>query len=118
MMDLEAAMLALSKFVSTVVEDLKSKTKWAAEVEIKLMSDVFAVPRGDGGKTVQQQQDELCEQCAELIATKLLALFNSPGVKEKPCPKLMSATELMEMVRAHMSDPEFEKKPLQLRNPW
>ena len=70
-MDLEAAMLALSKFVSTVVEDLKSKTKWIAEVEINLMSKVFAVPKSEYGKTVQQQQDELCEQCAALIATKL-----------------------------------------------
>ena len=74
MMDLEAAMLALSKFVSTVVEDLKSKTKWIAEVEINLMSNIFAVPTLEDGKTVQQQTDELCEQCAALIATKLLDL--------------------------------------------
>ena len=79
MMDLEAAMLALSKFVSTVVEDLKFKTKWIAEVEINLMSKVVAIPRGDGGKTVQQQQDELCEQCAALIATKLLDFAGHPG---------------------------------------
>ena len=68
MMDLEAAMLALSKFVSTVVEDPKCKTKWAAEVEINLMSKVFAVPKSEDGKTAQQQQ-YVCNFCGKTFST-------------------------------------------------
>ena len=74
MIEIEAAMLDLSKFVSTVVEDLKSKTKFIAEVEINLMTKVFAVQKIEEGKTVHQQQDQLFEQCAALIATKLIDL--------------------------------------------
>ena len=43
--DIEAAMLALSKFASTVVEDEEPRTRWIAEVEINLMTKVFAVPK-------------------------------------------------------------------------
>ena len=70
--DLEAAMLSLSKFASTVVEDLKTRTRLNAEVEINLMAKVFAVPKSEDGKTVQQQENPLSEQCAALIPTKLL----------------------------------------------
>ena len=108
MKDMEAAMLALSKFVSTVVEDLKSKTKWIAEVEINLMSKVFAVPKSEDGKTVQQQQDELCEQCAAVIATKLLDLAGHPGFKGniKAIPVLPS--KLMARVQENVSNPNFQ----------
>ena len=81
MSDLEAAMLALSKFASTVVEDLKARTRWIAEVEISLISKVFAVPKSQDGKTVLQQEKELTKQCAALIATKLLDLAEQPGFK-------------------------------------
>ena len=74
-------MLALSKFASTVVEELKTRTRWIAEVEISLISKVFAVPKSEDGKTVQQQENELSEQCAALIATKLLYLAEQPGFK-------------------------------------
>ena len=47
MLHLEAAMLALSKFASTVVEDLKTKTRWIAEVEINPMTKVFAAPNSE-----------------------------------------------------------------------
>jgi hypothetical protein len=55
MLSLELAMAALSKLASTVVEEkhLKSRTKWIAEVEINLISKVFAVPKKtEEGKTV------------------------------------------------------------------
>ena len=81
MSHLEAAMLALSKFASTVLEDLKTKTKWIAEVEINLMTKVLAVPKSEYGKTVKQQEDELSEQCAALIATKLLYAAEQPGFR-------------------------------------
>ena len=59
MSDLEAAMLALSKFASTVVEELKARTRWIAEVETSLISKVFPVPKGDVDNTVLQQEKEL-----------------------------------------------------------
>ena len=62
MSQLEAAMLALSKFASTVVEDLKARTRRIAEVEINLMSKVIAVPKSEDGKTVLQQEKELTKQ--------------------------------------------------------
>ena len=77
--ELEAAMLDLSKFVSTVVEDLKSKAKWIAEINI--MSKVSAFPKSEDGKTLQQQQDQLFY--AALIATKLLELAGHTGYKGK-----------------------------------
>ena len=81
MSHLEAAMLALSKFASTVVEDVKTRTRWIAEVEINLMTKVFAVPKSQDGKTDLQQEKELSEQCAELIATKLVDLTEQQGFK-------------------------------------
>ena len=41
MMELEATLLQLSKMVSTVVEDLRSKVKWIAEAEISVMTKGF-----------------------------------------------------------------------------
>ena len=108
MMQVEMAMMVLSKLASTVVEDLKSKTTWIAEVEINLMTKIFLVPKSEDGKTVQQQQTELSEQCAALIATKLLELGKQPGVKGTDLATLPSDAKLMEMVQAHLNDPKFE----------
>ena len=77
MLSLELAMAALTKLASTVVEknDLKARTKWIAELEINLMSKIFAIPKkGEEGQTVKEQESELCKQCAALIATKILDL--------------------------------------------
>ena len=116
MIEIEAAILDLSKFVSTVVEDLKSKTKLIAEVEINLTSKVFAVPKSEDGKTVQQQQDELCEQCAALIATKLLDLAGHPGFKGNIQAIPGSPSKLMARVQEHVSNPDFTVK--KRKNPW
>ena len=70
MTHLEAAMLALSKFASTVVEELKTRARWIAEIETSLISNVLAVPTSKDDQTVLQQEKELSEQCAALIATK------------------------------------------------
>ena len=107
MVDLESAMLDLSKFVSAVVEDPKHKKKWIAEVEVNLMSKVFAVQKGDGGKTVQQQQDELCEQCAALIATKLLDLAGHPRFKGNIQAFPGTPTKLMARALEHVTNPDF-----------
>ena len=70
--DVEAALLVLSKFVSTVVEEPKEKTKWSASVDISIMAKIFAVPKnivdGKDGKTVDQQESALRQSVAELIA--------------------------------------------------
>lgn len=111
MMQLEATMLELSKIVSTVVEDRKSKVKWIAEVEINLMTKVFAVPKTEANKSVQEQKTELCKQCAESIATKLVTLWHSPELKNKARPEIpANGNELMNMVAEHMQDPDFETK--------
>ena len=88
MMSVELAMVELSKLASTVVEGkerskFKSRTKWIAEVEIGIMSKIFAVPkRVEEGKTLKEQETELCNQCAFFIASKLLDLLKlgKPGL--------------------------------------
>ena len=82
MMEVELAMTSLNKWVSTVVEtlgekkDLKAKTKWIAEVEINIMSKIFAGPtKSSEGETFPQKTTELRKQCAAFIATKLLDLL-------------------------------------------
>ena len=72
----EMAMGFLSKTASTVVEELKAKTKWIAEVEINIMAKIFAVSKFMEGKTVLEQVTELSQQCATLIAVKFLELLN------------------------------------------
>ena len=111
MTQLEATMLQLSKIASTVVEDRKSKVKWIAEVEIGVMSKVFAVPKTEAYKSVQEQEVELTKQCAELIATKLLTLLHSPELKNKALPEFPDHIGLMNMVAEHMRDPDFITNP-------
>ena len=106
MMDLEAAMLALSKFVSTVVEDLKSKTKLIAEVEINLVSKIVAVPRTEADKTVKVQEAEVSKECAKLIASKLITLRPPANLIEYPPHE--KDTDLMKKVREHLDDPTFD----------
>ena len=111
MLSVELAMAALSKLTSTVVEikDLKSRTKWIAEVEINLMCKIFAWPKKElfKGKTVLQQQEELCEQCAALIATKLLDLakLGKPDVYRAGLSGLTRDSALMKRVGEHLDDP-------------
>ena len=107
MLSLELAMAALSNLASTVVEktNLKSRTKWIAELEINLMSKIFAVPRkGEGGETVQDQQNELCKECASLIATKLLELAKL-GNTLTSCMQLKRESPLMALVREYLDKP-------------
>ena len=110
MKQVEAAMLALSKFASTVVEDLKSKSKWIAEVETSLMTKIFAVPKSEDGKTVQQQEAELGEHCAAFIATKVLEVREYSGVKagDVDLYKFPSDTKLLATIQAHLNDSSFQ----------
>jgi len=100
-------MAELSNLASTAVEKkhVKSRAKWIAEVEINLMSKVFAVPKkGEGGKTVQGQQKELCEQCAALIATNLMDLAKL-GNTCISCMQLKRESTLMQLVWKYVDDP-------------
>ena len=110
MQTLEMAMAALSKLASTVVEskDVRTRAKWIAEVEINLIAKVFAVPKKvEGGKTVKDQQDELCGQCAALIATKLLDLakLGHPSRYKAGLSGLTRDSTLMQLVGKHLDDP-------------
>jgi len=113
MLSVELAMVILSKLASTVVEgqdNLKTKTKWIAEVEANLMSKIFAVPkRAEGGKTVQEQEQELCEQCAAFIATKLMDLLKlgKPGLGLADLRGFPRESTLMCLVGKHLDDSAF-----------
>ena len=112
MMSFELAMVALSKLASTVVEGkehLKSKTKWLAEVEINLMSKISALPKKEEAKTIQEQEEELCEQCAAFIATKLLDLLKlgKPGLDRAALGVFPSEPKLMELAGKHLGDQAF-----------
>ena len=107
MMSLELAMTALSNLASTVVEKktLKPRTKWIAELEINLMSKIFAGPgKGEGCETVQDQQGELCKECASLIATKLLELAKL-GNTFTSCMQLKRESPLMALVSEYLDKP-------------
>ena len=108
MLQLEWAMLALSKFASTVVEDLKTKTKWIAEVEISIITRAFAAPNSQDGNTFEQHEDELSEQCAAFIATKLLFWADQPGF-EGHIKSLPSNTKLMGRVHEHVSNLDVQR---------
>ena len=110
MLSVELAMAALSKLASTVVvnQALKSRTKWIAEVEFKLMGKHFAVPKkGGGGKAVQQQEDELCSQRAAFTASKLLGLakMGKRDVYQVGMLGLKRDSALMRLVFERLDDP-------------
>ena len=110
MLQVESAMLLLSKFASAVVEDLKAKTKWIAELEITLVSKIAAVPKTVAGKTVSDQQEELLKECAEFIAGKLITLRASLSdpTNKNPYAKLAGDSDLMKKVCEHLVDGAFE----------
>ena len=102
MTQLEASLLQLTKIASTVVEDGRSKVKWIAEVEIGVMTKVFAVPKVDPNKSVHQQETELRQQCAVFIATKWETLWQSPEFKSKTQPEFPVDNDLLKMVVQHL----------------
>ena len=121
LMDVEDAMLILSKFASTVVEGvneqdaLRNKHKWTGSVDICIMSKIFAVPKTQEGKTVDQQEADLREAIAELVAGKLLALLESRRnirgyiASEGFFSALPKETSLMKMVHDRLADPSKTK---------
>ena len=77
---LELAMNWLSKTASAVAESssiLNKKIIWIAEVEINLMSMIFAAPKkvfGGCMRRVREQEKALATACGEFIAAKLVEL--------------------------------------------
>lgn len=111
LVDVEAAMLVLSKLASTVVEEQKSRTKWIAEVDINLIAKVFAVPKTAEGKTVQQQEAQLREECATLIANKLFDLVDSKASTADLATihQIPSESNLMQMVQEQLAKSDFKR---------
>ena len=71
---LEIAMLWLSKHASAVA-DKKLMVQWVAEVEISLMSMIFAAPKfPTNGQTHREQETALTIACGQFIAGKLVDL--------------------------------------------
>ena len=100
---------------------MKSRATWIAEPDINLMSNIFAVPRkGNGGDNVQDQQGDICKECAALIATKLLELAKL-GNTLTSSMQLKRESPLMALVRGYVDKPaslpaiEASKKRAQLR---
>ena len=107
--ELENAFCVLSAFATMVMAtDAKGKTKWIAETEISLIAKFFQVPKTDPEKTKETQELELSSACAELIATKVLALCENTRVT---FDKLPSNSPLMKQVAAHLADPKFGHEP-------
>ena len=105
--DVEAVLLVLSKFVSTVVEEPKEKTKWSASVDISIMAKIFGVPKNIAdGKTVDQQETELRQSVAEFIAMKVLDIRGRGG----DFSALPRDTALMKMVHDLLRNPSFQNK--------
>ena len=50
---------------------MKSRVKWTAAVDIGLVARVFAVQKTTEGKTVEQQGDELLDECAKFLANRM-----------------------------------------------
>ena len=100
--DVEAALLVLSKFVSTVVEEPKEKTKWSASVDISIMAKIFGVPKTIAdGKTVDQQETALRQSVAEFIAMKVLEIRG----RGEDFSALPGDTALMKMVHDLLRNP-------------
>ena len=113
MEDIEGAMLFLSKCASTVVEteDLKTKTKWIGEVDIGLMTKIFAVPKTEEGLNLSEQKEKLKGTCAEFIVMKLVELLQlgKPPVHRNGLP-LFPDNALLQLCDKKLSDPSFADK--------
>ena len=109
LIDVEAALLVLSKFVSTVVEEPKEKTKWSASVDISIMAKIFGVAKTTSdGKTVDQQESELRQSVAEFIAMKVKDITEKQGSAFPQVTALPKDTALMKMVHGLLDNPSFK----------
>ena len=78
-------MIWLSQHASSVVLaagtfDSEIKVRWTAEVDIGLMSKIFAAPKRHETLALGEQEKDLARVCAEMVASKLIELggFSEP----------------------------------------
>ena len=103
MTEMEAGLLALNKFVSTVVEEPKEKTKLSASVDISIIAKIFAVPKNSSdGKDVNQQMEDLRESVAQFIAAKVIEIRGSGG----DFSSLPNNTDILKMAHELLASPE------------
>ena len=87
--DLERALTVISAVASTVVakslveekDKEKSFGKWTADVEILLMSALFAFPKYTDNVEHTKQKKKVAEKCAVIIATQILELVKLGGTR-------------------------------------
>ena len=119
MMSIELAMAALSEIASTVVDESvgedyeRRRSRWVAEVEIGIVGRIFQVPKTEVGKTLDTQEKELSEQCAEFVATKMLELLKvkTPALTLDSLRGFtQKSTSLWIAIWKHLEDPNWQKK--------
>ena len=122
MEDLEHALTVISSFASLVVKQsavaeqgrLKAYVKWSADVEILLVSALFAFPRCTVKEDHTKQRTKVAEKCAEVIATQVLELLKlGPHTGDRSLlPSLdASNSEILTLVTAHIADMGFPGGP-------
>ena len=117
MLSVELAMSTLSDIASTVVDGSvgtdheRTKSRWIAEVEIGLVSKIFAVPKNEVGQTLETQEEELSEQCADFVATKMLELSKvKPALTLDALRGFKNTTSLWIATWKRLEDPQFGRK--------
>ena len=81
--EVEESFRHLSKAISTVVDNSssKKKTTWIGEVEIGVMSKIFAVPRQEESLSVNQQEAKLKTDLVSFITAKIKKLVEGDALK-------------------------------------
>ena len=109
--EIEEAFGFLAKAVSTVVEarDQKSKTKWVSEVEIDIMTKLFAVPKKDDrGASVSEQEAALRKECAILLAKKAVhSTYPRTQALFEFSQMIPALNSLLHQVKQYVTDAEF-----------
>ena len=116
MRQIEKAFQWFGKVASAVTDangpDLAKKTKLISELEIEVISKVFAVPKKDEHKDWAVQAKELSHECAKAIATKILKMM--PDTRNLgPLPVAVPEGELLlHTVQKYYKDAAFAQKVL------
>ena len=103
--------------------DTKKKTKWVSELEIGIVAKVFAVPKKyEDGLNVSEQEQQLREGFAELIATKMVLLTKTDAADFVPLPLEPPADNPLLLLAARSyENRDFIRRtlnPIQLWSRW
>ena len=117
MRNIESAFCYFGRLASTVVEksDPRTRTKWISELEIGTVGKIFAVPRKDeGGKSLEELEQQLEADCVELMATKMTQLMHiKDGKTFHRIPfEFPSGNSLLRKVMKKYEDPGFTERAL------